>query len=113
MTKPRVGVNTFAVKAQTTGETVWIPVHFAYGRWIDRVPQPDSVMLHAGAWASPISQPAVSGLNGKSGDLHVGADGSALRPRGRVAALAKDAMKLMEARWSAIEPAAFRNKNGT
>ncbi len=27
--------------------------------------------------------------------------------------LAKDAMKLMEARWSEIEPAAFRNKNGT
>ena len=27
--------------------------------------------------------------------------------------LAKDAMKLMEERWSEIEPAAFRNKNGT
>ncbi|MGR6430435.1 hypothetical protein ACU5AY_05890 [Rhizobium sp. PAMB 3174] len=27
--------------------------------------------------------------------------------------LARDAMKLMEARWSEIEPAAFRNRNGT
>lgn len=28
-------------------------------------------------------------------------------------ALAKDAMKLMEARWSEIEPLAFKNRNGT
>lgn len=27
--------------------------------------------------------------------------------------LARDAMKLTESRWSEIEPAAFRNRNGT
>ncbi|KQY78606.1 hypothetical protein ASD52_01790 [Ensifer sp. Root142] len=152
MTKPKAGENTIAVKAQKTGKTVWIPVHFAYRKWIDRV-QSDSVMLHAGARA--LSYKSADGFrtewqklmkrdefkrfreerivfhglrkNAVINLLEVGCtenqvgaicnmSAQMVQHYGREVALrslAKDAMKLMEARWSEIEPAAFRNKNGT
>ncbi|ULJ72943.1 hypothetical protein [Rhizobium gallicum] len=49
MVRPKMGENTIAVTAQKTRNTVWIPIHFAYRKWIDRVPANDSVMLHAGS----------------------------------------------------------------
>ncbi|WP_234717060.1 tyrosine-type recombinase/integrase [Ensifer adhaerens] len=153
MTKPKAAENTIAVKAQKAGKTVWIPVHFAYRKWIDRVPQSDSVMLHAGARA--LSYKSADGFrtewqklmkkdefkkfreerivfhglrkNAVINLLEVGCtenqvgaicnmSAQMVQHYGREVALrslAKDAMKLMEARWSEIEPAAFRNKNGT
>ncbi len=66
MTKPKGGENTIAVRAQKTGNTVWIPIHFAYRKWIDRVPTSDSVMLHARS-RHVIQEPRpVSGPNGRS-----------------------------------------------
>lgn len=153
MTKPKAGENTIAVRAQKTGNTVWIPIHFAYRKWIDRVPTSDSVMLHAGAratsyksadgfrteWQKLMAKEAFKpfrenrivfhGLrkNAVINLLEVGCtenqvgaicnmSAQMVQHYGREVALrslAKDAMKLMEARWSEIEPAAFRNKNGT
>lgn len=153
MTKPKAGENTIAVRAQKTGNTVWIPIHFAYRKWIDRVPTSDSVMLHAGAratsyksadgfrteWQKLMAKDAFKpfrenrivfhGLrkNAVINLLEVGCtenqvgaicnmSAQMVQHYGREVALrslAKDAMKLMEARWSEIEPAAFRNKNGT
>lgn len=153
MTKPKTGENTIAVKAQKTGNTVWIPIHFAYRKWIDRVPSNDSVMLHAGARAVSYKSPdgirtewqkmlakeefkrfrenriVFHGLrkNAVINLLEVGCtenqvgsicnmSAQMVQHYGREVALrslAKDAMKLMEARWSEIEPAAFRNRNGT
>ena len=49
MVKPKAGENTIAVKAQKTKKTVWIPIHSAYRKWIERVPAKDSVMPHAGS----------------------------------------------------------------
>lgn len=153
MTKPKAGENTIAVRAQKTGNTVWIPIHFAYRKWIDRVPTSDSVMLHAGAratsyksadgfrteWQKLMAKDAFKpfrenrivfhGLrkNAVINLLEVGCtenqvgaicnmSAQMVQHYGREVALrslAKDAMKLMESRWSEIEPAAFRNKNGT
>ncbi|MDW9445623.1 tyrosine-type recombinase/integrase [Sinorhizobium meliloti] len=153
MTKPKAGENTVAVTAQKTKNTVWIPIHFAYRKWIDRVPQSDSVMLHAGAraisyksadsfrteWQKLMAKEEFKrfreerivfhGLrkNAVINLLEVGCtenqagaicnmSAQMVQHYGREVALrslAKDAMKLMEARWSEIEPAAFRNKNGT
>lgn len=153
MTKPKAGENTIAVRAQKTGNTVWIPIHFAYRKWIDRVPTSDSVMLHAGARATSYKSPdgfrtewqklmakdafkpfrenriVFHGLRKNAviillevgcTENQVGAicnmSAQMVQHYGREVALrslAKDAMKLMEARWSEIEPAAFRNKNGT
>jgi integrase len=153
MTKPKAGENTIAVRAQKTGNTVWIPIHFAYRRWIDRVPTSDSVMLHAGARATSYKSPdgfrtewqklmakdafkpfrenrivfhglrknaVINLLEVGCTENQVGAicnmSAQMVQHYGREVALrslAKDAMKLMEARWSEIEPAAFRNKNGT
>lgn len=153
MTKPKAGENTIAVRAQKTGNTVWIPIHFAYRKWIDRVPTSDSVMLHAGARATSYKSPdgfrtewqklmakdafkpfrenrivfhglrknaVINLLEVGCTENQVGAicnmSAQMVQHYGREVALrslAKDAMKLMEARWSEIEPAAFRNKNGT
>ncbi|WP_337737763.1 hypothetical protein [Sinorhizobium meliloti] len=153
MTKPKAGENTIAVRAQKTGNTVWIPIHFAYRKWIDRVPPSDSVMLHAGARATSYKSPdgfrtewqklmakeafkpfrenrivfhglrknaVINLLEVGCTENQVGAicnmSAQMVQHYGREVALrslAKDAMKLMEARWSEIEPAAFRNKNGT
>jgi integrase len=153
MTKPKAGENTIAVRAQKTGNTVWIPIHFAYRKWIDRVPTSDSVMLHAGAratsyksadgfrteWqklmAKDVFKPfrenrivfhglrknaVINLLEVGCTENQVGAicnmSAQMVQHYGREVALrslAKDAMKLMESRWSEIEPAAFRNKNGT
>ncbi|MHC2540176.1 hypothetical protein FB001_10824 [Ensifer sp. SEMIA 135] len=153
MTKPKAGENTIAVRAQKTGNTVWIPIHFAYRKWIDRVPTSDSVMLHAGARATSYKSPdgfrtewqklmakdafkpfrenrivfhglrknaVINLLEVGCTENQVGAicnmSAQMVQHYGREVALrslAKDAMKLMEARWSEIEPAAFRNKNRT
>lgn len=153
MTKPKAGENTIAVRAQKTGNTVWIPIHFAYWKWIDRVPTSDSVMLHAGARATSYKSPdgfrtewqklmakdaykpfrenrivfhglrknaVINLLEVGCTENQVGAicnmSAQMVQHYGREVALrslAKDAMKLMEARWSEIEPLAFRNKNGT
>lgn len=153
MTKPKAGENTIAVRAQKTGNTVWIPIHFAYRKWIDRVPTSDSVMLHAGARATSYKSPdgfrtewqklmakeafkpfrenrivfhglrknaVINLLEVGCTENQVGAicnmSAQMVQHYGREVALrslAKDAMKLMEARWSETEPAAFRNKNGT
>ncbi|MHC2418198.1 integrase [Sinorhizobium meliloti] len=153
MTKPKAGENTIAVRAQKTGNTVWIPIHFAYRKWIDRVPTSDSVMLHAGARATSYKSPdgfrtewqklmakdafkpfrenrivfhglrknaVINLLEVGCTENQVGAicnmSAQMVQHYGREVALrslAQDAMKLMEARWSEIEPAAFRNKNGT
>lgn len=153
MTKPKAGENTIAVRAQKTGNTVWIPIHFAYRKWIDRVPTSDSVMLHAGARATSYKSPdgfrtewqklmakdafkpfrenrivfhglrknaVINLLEVGCTENQVGAicnmSAQMVQHYGREVALrslAKDAMKLMEARWNEIEPAAFRNKNGT
>lgn len=153
MTKPKAGENTIAVRAQKRGNTVWIPIHFAYRKWIDRVPTSDSVMLHAGARATSYKSPdgfrtewqklmakdafkpfrenrivfhglrknaVINLLEVGCTENQVGAicnmSAQMVQHYGREVALrslAKDAMKLMEARWSEIEPAAFRNKNGT
>lgn len=153
MTKPKAGENTIAVRAQKTGNTVWIPIHFAYQKWIDRVPTSDSVMLHAGARATSYKSPdgfrtewqklmakdafkpfrenrivfhglrknaVINLLEVGCTENQVGAicnmSAQMVQHYGREVALrslAKDAMKLMEARWSEIEPAAFRNKNRT
>ncbi|MBP1874009.1 hypothetical protein J2Z19_003728 [Ensifer adhaerens] len=153
MTKPKAGENTIAVRALKTGKTVWIPVHFAYGKWIDRAPQSDSVILHAGAralsykladgfrteWQNLMAKEEFKRFHEERIVFHglrknavinllevgctenqVGAicsmSAQMVQDYGREVALrswAKDAMKLMEARWSEIEPAAFRNKTGT
>lgn len=153
MTKPKAGENTIAVRAQKTGNTVWIPIHFAYRKWIDRVPTSDSVMLHAGARATSYKSPdgfrtewqklmakdafkpfrenrivfhglrknaVINLLEVGCTENQVGAicnmSAQMVQHYGREVALrslAKDAMKLMESRWSEIEPAAFRNKNRT
>lgn len=153
MTKPKAGENTIAVRAQKTGNTVWIPIHFTYRKWIDRVPTSDSVMLHAGARATSYKSPdgfrtewqklmakdafkpfrenrivfhglrknaVINLLEVGCTENQVGAicnmSAQMVQHYGRevvLRSLAKDAMKLMEARWSEIEPAAFRNKNGT
>ncbi|MDR9760643.1 hypothetical protein RJJ37_13500 [Rhizobium redzepovicii] len=153
MVKPKAGETTIAVKAQKTKRTVWIPIHSAYRKWIDRIPANDSVMLYAGArtkyyktadgfrteWQKLMDEEPFKrfreerivfhGLrkNAVINLLEVGCtenqvgsicnmSAQMVQHYGREVALrslAKDAMKLMEARWSEIEPAAFRNRNGT
>ena len=153
MLKPKQGENTIAVRAQKTGKSVWIPIHSAYRKWIERIPASDSVMLHAGArvasytsadgfrteWQKLMRREeferfrkdrivfhglrknaVINLLEVGCTENQVGAicnmSAQMVQHYGREVALrslAKDAMKLMEARWSEIEPAAFRNRNGT
>lgn len=153
MVKPKAGETTIAVRAQKTKKTVWIPIHSAYRKWIERVPANDSVMLHAGSrtkyyrtadgfrteWQKLMNDDAFKRFREERIVFHglrknavinllevgctenqVGAicnmSAQMVQHYGREVALrslAKDAMKLMEARWSEIEPAAFRNRNGT
>lgn len=153
MTKPKAGENVICVRAQKTKNTVWIPIHSEYRKWIDRVPKTDSLLLHAGArsahyktadgfrteWQKLMAREPFKrfrderivfhGLrkNAVINLLEVGCtenqvgsicnmSAQMVQHYGREVssrALARDAMKLMEARWSEIEPLAFRNKNGT
>lgn len=153
MLKPKAGENVIAVKAQKTKKTVWIPIHSAYRKWIDRVPANDSLVLHAGSrtrsyktadgfrseWQKLMNEEAFKRFRDERIVFHglrknavinllevgctenqVGAicnmSAQMVQHYGREVALrslARDAMKLMESRWSEIEPAAFRNRNGT
>lgn len=153
MLKPKVGETTIAVKAQKTKKTVWIPIHSAYRKWIDRVPNNDSVLLHAGSrtksyktadgfrteWQKLMDKDQFKRFRDERIVFHglrknavinllevgctenqVGAicnmSAQMVQHYGKEVALrslARDAMKLMESRWSEIEPAAFRNRNGT
>ncbi|SOC40112.1 hypothetical protein SAMN05892877_1079 [Rhizobium subbaraonis] len=149
MKKPKSDDKTIEVRAQKTKNTVWIPIHSEYRKWIDRAPKSDSIMLHAGArsafyktadgfrteWQKLMSQDEFKrfredrivfhGLrkNAVINLLEVGCTESQagaicnmssqmVQHYGREVALrslAKDAMRLMEERWSEIEPLAFRN----
>lgn len=53
MKRPRAGENVMEVRAQKTGNTVWIPVHSQYRKWIDKAPKSNSVQLHVGARGRP------------------------------------------------------------
>jgi integrase len=46
MRRPKSDDATIEVRAQKTGRTVWVPIHSAYRRWIERAPK-DGIMLHA------------------------------------------------------------------
>lgn len=153
MIKPKAGENVICVRAQKTKNSVWIPIHSEYRKWIERVPKTDSLLLHAGArsahyktadgfrteWQKLMAREpfrrfrderiVFHGLrkNAVINLLEVGCtenqvgsicnmSAQMVQHYGREVssrALARDAMKLMEARWSEIEPLAFRNKNGT
>ncbi|ULR45470.1 hypothetical protein [Rhizobium sp. K102] len=64
MVKPKAGETTIAVKAQKTKKTVWIPIHSAYRKWIERVQANDSVMPDRGR--NITRPPTASGPNGRS-----------------------------------------------
>ncbi len=49
MKKPKSGDTTMEVRAQKTKNSVWIPIHSEYRKWMDRAPKSDSIMLHAGS----------------------------------------------------------------
>jgi len=52
MKKPKSGDTTMEVRAQKTKNSVWIPIHSEYRKWMDRAPKSDSIMLHAGSRTS-------------------------------------------------------------
>jgi hypothetical protein len=157
MLKPKAGESVIPVRAQKTKNSVWIPVHSEYQKWIDQIPKTDgkteSLMLHAGARA--VAYKTADGFrtewqklmrkepfkrfrenrivfhglrkNAVINLLEVGCTphqvGSICNMSTQMVehygqevssrALARDAIKLMEARWSEIEPAAFKNRNRT
>jgi hypothetical protein len=53
MKRPRESETAIEVRAQKTGNTVWVPVHSAYRSWIDKAPRGDSVQLHIGLRGRP------------------------------------------------------------
>lgn len=53
MKRPRDQDTTIEVKAQKTGNTVWIPIHSEYRKWIEKAPKGDAVLLHLGARGLP------------------------------------------------------------
>jgi hypothetical protein len=62
MPRPRDGL--IEVRAQKTKNTVWIPVHSEYRKWIDKAPKGDSVQLHLGLKACRMRRRMASGPNG-------------------------------------------------
>ncbi len=48
MPRPKASDSTIPVRAQKTGEIVWIPIHSEYRNWIENAPKADCVQLHIG-----------------------------------------------------------------
>lgn len=53
MKRPREADATIEVRAQKTDNTVWIPIHSEYRKWIAKAPKGDAVQLHLGARGLP------------------------------------------------------------
>lgn len=53
MMRPRDQDTTIEVRAQKTDNTVWIPIHSEYRKWIEKAPKGDAVQLHLGARGLP------------------------------------------------------------
>lgn len=53
MPRPKKGQTDIPVRAQKTGEIVWIPVHSEYRQWIQAIPKVDAVQLHLGVRGQP------------------------------------------------------------
>lgn len=53
MRRPRESETSIEVRAQKTDNTVWIPIHSEYRKWIEKAPKGDAVQLHLGARGLP------------------------------------------------------------
>jgi len=53
MKRPRESGTTIEVRAQKTDNTVWIPIHSEYRKWIEKAPKGDAIQLHLGARGLP------------------------------------------------------------
>lgn len=53
MPRPRASDQTIPVRAQKTGEMVWIPIHSEYRQWLEGVPRTDAVPLHLNTRGEP------------------------------------------------------------
>jgi hypothetical protein len=53
MKKPKPTEGLIEVRAQKTKNTVWIPIHSEYRKWLEKMPASDSVQLHVGEKGLP------------------------------------------------------------
>lgn len=53
MPRPRLSEPEIPVRAQKTGEIVWIPIHSEYRKWIESMPKADAIQLHIGKRGKP------------------------------------------------------------